>query len=135
MAATAPAADLVALTRRYLDAIEADDGDPLAFYDPAVVQVEHPNRFLPGGATRDLAAIREAAERGRRVLTGQRYEVRSAVASGDRVALEVLWTGTLAVPVGTIPAGGEMRAHFAMFLEFRDGLIVRQHNYDCFEAF
>ena len=135
MAATAPAADLVALTRRYLDAIEADGGDPLAFYDPAVVQVEHPNRFLPGGATRDLAAIREAAERGRRVLTGQRYEVRSAVASGDRVALEVLWTGTLAVPVGTIPAGGEMRAHFAMFLEFRDGLIVRQHNYDCFEAF
>jgi hypothetical protein len=27
-----------------------------------------------------------------------------------------------------------LRAHFALFLEFRDGRIVRQRNYDCFEA-
>jgi hypothetical protein len=26
-----------------------------------------------------------------------------------------------------------MRARFAQFFEFRDGLIVRQRNYDCFE--
>jgi ketosteroid isomerase-like protein len=127
--------DLVALTRRYLDAIERHDGSALAFYAPDVVQVELPNRFLPAGATRDLAAIREAGERGRQVLTAERYDVRSALASDDRVALEVLWTGTLAVPVGTIPAGCEMRAHFAMFVTFRDGKIVEQRNYDCFEAF
>jgi ketosteroid isomerase-like protein len=90
---------------------------------------------VPGGATRDLAAIREASQRGRKVLTAERYDVRSAVASGDRVALELLWTGTLAVPVGAIPVGGEMRAHFAMFITYRGGKIVEQRNYDCFEPF
>ena len=69
-----------------------------------------PNRFLPAGAVRDLAAPREAGERGRFVLRGQRYAVRSAVVQVSRVALEPLWVGVLAVPVGTLPAGGEMRA-------------------------
>ena len=39
----------------------------------------------------------------------------------------------LAIPLGTLPAGGEMRARFAVFLQFRDGKIVSQRNYDCFE--
>lgn len=127
--------DLLALTRRYLDAIEAHDGSAIDFYAPDAVQVELPNRLVPAGATRDLDAIREASRRGRQVMRSERYEIRNAVASGDRVALEILWTGVPAVPVGAIPAGGEMRAHFAVFIEWRDGRIVRQHNYDCFEPF
>jgi ketosteroid isomerase-like protein len=51
------------------------------------------------------------------------------------VVLEVRWTGTLAAPVSSIPAGGDMRARFAVFIELRDGKIVRQRNYDCFEPF
>lgn len=123
--------------KRYLKAIEdgAINEALAAFYDPAVEHVEYPNRFTPQGARSDLAAMMEAAERGRKVLTSQTYEIRSAVADGDHVALEVLWTGVLAVPVGSILAGGEMRAHFAMFLDFRDGKIVSQRNYDCFEPF
>ena len=77
----------------------------------------------------------DAAERGRRVLRAQRYEVRTAVASGQEVALEVLWVGVLAVAVGSLAIGDEMRANFGVFLTFRDGLIVRQRNYDCFEPF
>jgi ketosteroid isomerase-like protein len=30
-------------------------------------------------------------------------------------------------------AGAEMRAHSAMFIEFRDGKIVAQRNYDRFQ--
>jgi hypothetical protein len=53
---------------------------------------------------------------------------------GDTVALEVLWAGTLAVPLGSLPAGSELRARFAVFLEFqKDGKIIRQRNYDCFD--
>lgn len=59
----------------------------------------------------------------------------SALAFADRVALEVLWVGTLAVPVGALAEGAEMRAHFGVFLTFREGRIVRQHNYDWFEPF
>ena len=122
------------LARRYLEAIEkGESGDSLAFFTEDMVQEEFPNRLTPRGARRDLAALKEAAERGRKVITAQRYEVLNAIASGDQVALEVQWTGTLAIPFGSIPAGGEMRARFGVFLEFREGKIARQRNYDCFE--
>ena len=121
--------------RQYLAAIQRGAiGEELAqFFAPEVVQEELPNRVSPDGKRRKLAGILDGAERGRKVLSEQRFEIRSAVATGDRVILEVLWVGTLAIPFGTIPAGGEMRAHSAMFLEFRDGKIVAQRNYDCFE--
>lgn len=131
------------IARRYLAAIEAstdttstnEAGGADAFYAPDVVQEEFPNRFVPTGARRDLAALRAAAERGQAVLSGQRYHVRAAYAVDETVILEVLWVGILAIAVGTLAAGQEMRAHFAVFLEFRDGKIVRQRNYDCFEPF
>ena len=126
--------------RRYLAAIEGESaggarGSADAFFAADVVQEEFPNRLVPTGARRDRAALREAAERGRAVLRAQRYEVRAAYAVGETVVLEVLWVGTLAIPVGSLAAGQEMRAHFAVFLEFRDGRIRRQRNYDCFEPF
>ena len=103
------------------------------FFAPDVLQEEFPNRLVPTGARRDLDGLLEAAERGKQVVSAQRFEVRNAVAAGDRVALEVRWTGTLAVAIGTLPAGGTMRAHFAVFLDFRDGKIAAQRNYDCFD--
>jgi ketosteroid isomerase-like protein len=123
--------------RQYLAAIEggAAAGDPFRFLAPDVCQIEYPNQFVPKGAERDLAAIGEAAARGRRVLQGQRYEVRTAIANGNEVALEVLWVGILAVAVGSLAIGDEMRANFGVFLTFRDGLITRQRNYDCFLPF
>jgi ketosteroid isomerase-like protein len=124
-------------TRRYLRAIEQGaTGEALAaFFHPEVTQREYPNRLVPTGATRDLRALLEGAERGQTAVTGQRYEVRHTVAEGDHVALEVDWSATLKVPVGKLPAGGTMRATLGMFLTFRDGLILSQHNYDCFEPF
>jgi ketosteroid isomerase-like protein len=129
--------DNVATARRYLQAIEAGStgADLAAFFTPDVVQEEFPNRLVPQGARRDLAALLQGAEQGQRVVARQHYEVRNVLATGDQVALEVLWTATLAVPVGSLPARGEMRAHFAVFLEFRDGKIAGQRNYDCFDPF
>jgi ketosteroid isomerase-like protein len=123
--------------RRYLDAIEQGVGfEELAeFFTPDVVQIEYPNRLVVNGARRDLAQLREAGERGKDVVESQRYEIRTAIASGDTVALEVEWTATLKVPVGALSAGGQMRAHFGVFLELRDGRIAAQRNYDCFEPF
>ena len=66
-------------------------------------------------------------------MSMQRYDVRSAVASGGTVALEMEWTGTLATSFGTLAAGDQMRAHVAMFLQFRDGRICATRNYDCYE--
>ena len=128
--------DAIGIVRKYFDAIEnGAQGESLQFFAEDVIQEEFPNRLVPNGATRDLAALKEAAERGRKVMAGQRYEIVNAFASGNQVAVEAIWTGTLAVPFGSIPAGGEMKARFAIFLELRGGRIVRQRNYDCFDPF
>ena len=126
--------DLLQLAREYLESIgRADPLGGLRFFADDVVQVEFPNRLVPNGATRDLAALRDAAVRGSKVMTAQSFEVVNAIASGEQVAVEAIWTGTLAIPLGSIPTGGQMRARFAIFLTYRGGKIVRQHNYDCFD--
>ncbi len=126
--------DNLEIARRYLRSIEESaSGDATAFFAPDVVAQWYPHRLAPKGMTADLAAMRASAERGKQLMTRQTYEVRNSVVSGNHVALEISWVGILAVPFETIPAGGEMRAYFAMFLEFRNGKIVHQRNYDCFE--
>jgi ketosteroid isomerase-like protein len=123
------------IAREYLRAIERGaTGDALArFFAPDVVHEEFPNRLSPNGRRNDLAGMLEGAEKGQRILSKQHYEIVHELAMGSRVALEVIWTGTMAAAVGTFAAGQEMRAHFAMFLEFRDGKIAAQRNYDCFD--
>lgn len=127
--------DLADLTRRYLAALEGGaTGDALAaFYHPEVVQEEFPNRLVPTGARRNLTEILEAAVRGQKVMSSQRYDIKSVVADGPRVAVEFVWSGTLAISVGTLNAGDVLRGRFASFLEFHDGKIVAQRSYDCFD--
>lgn len=125
----------LATVRRYLAALEAGAvGDELArFFTADAVQIELPNKLNPSGGRSDLAALRKRAEQGQKVLQRQSYEVVSEVVQGDRVAVEALWTGVLAIPLGTLPAGARMKAHFAMFFEIQEGRISVQRNYDCFE--
>ena len=125
------------VARRYLAAIEAGAvGDDLAvFFAPDIEQIEFPNRLVPTGARRGSAEMLEGALRGQKVLREQRYQVEHAFADGHVVVLEVMWVGILAIDRGEIPAGREMRAHFAVVLELRDGRIATQRNYDCFYPF
>ncbi|WP_282793909.1 nuclear transport factor 2 family protein [Streptomyces sp. CC224B] len=130
-----PAETLTDIAVRYHRAVGAGaTGDELAaFFTPDVVQRELPNLLFPRGAVRDLTGILDAAEAGRATLRRQTYDVRDAVAAGEKVALEVEWTGELAVPLGALPAGHVLRARIAVFLDFRDGRIRAQRNYDCYE--
>ena len=119
---------------RYLRAIEnGTAGDIVGFFAPDVIAHWYPHKLAPKGMTADLAAMRASSERGSKLMASQKYDVRNALVDGNQVAMEIDWTGVLAMQFETIPAGGEMKAHFAMFLEFRNGKIVRQTNYDCFE--
>lgn len=124
------------LIREYLKAVEAGaTGTALArFYTHDAEQVEQPNRLNPSGGRSGLPTLLARAEKGRGLLSNQRYELLSFVAEEQRVAAEVQWSGTLAVPLGTLAAGATLRAHIAMFFDMKDGLIHRQRNYDCFEA-
>jgi ketosteroid isomerase-like protein len=123
------------LVRSYLSALGSGAvGDKLSrFFTPDAVQIEFPNRLNASGGRSDLATILLRAEQGRKLLTQQTYEIQSEMAEGSRVAVEAVWMGMLAVPVGTLAPGSTMRAHFAIHFEIRDGRIAVQRNYDCFD--
>lgn len=125
----------LATAKRYLQALESNaDGPTLAeFFDPAVIQEEFPNRLNPHGGRSDYATMLQRAEQGKHLLVSQQYTITNAVESDNLVVLEVIWTATLAVRAPSLPADGQMRAHFAVFLEFRNGKIIAQRNYDCFD--
>lgn len=123
------------IANEYIAALSAGAGsdDLDGFFAPDFIQQEFPNRLLPNGATRDLQSMKQARARGQALLRAEHFEIVCALASGNRVAMEIVWTGTVAIAAGPFVAGQELRAQFAVFLEFRDGRIVRQHNYDCFD--
>ena len=111
-------------------------GDNLdAFVTPDVIHEDMPNRIFPNGMRYDLAGMRAGAERGNAILPRQRYDILSAIASGNTVAIQLVWSGELAVPYGSLKPGDQLKAHIAMFIEFRDGKICHQRDYGCYEPF
>lgn len=132
---TMTATDNLTIARRYLEALEngAEGGALAEFFTSDVVQEEFPNRLSPIGQHRDLNALLAAARKGKQVVRAQRFDILNSIVDGDNVALEVHWSGLLAVSLDSLPADSELRAHISIFLEFRDGKICRQHNYDCFD--
>jgi ketosteroid isomerase-like protein len=130
------AIDLLTKTRELFAFIEQGDGDGLkSLYAENAVQIEHPNRLKPKGDRRAPAKMIEDLARGKKILRSERYEIVNSVVSGDRVAIQVEWTGVLAVPIGTLAAGDTMRTYSAIFLRFEGDRIAEQHNYDCFSEF
>src|SRR5258708_19133362 len=102
------------IARRYLQALEqgAAGAEFSKLFSPDVLLEEFPSLLTPLGKKRNLAAALEGAERGRKVMSRQMYKIKQEIADHDRVAPEVEWVGTLAVPFGSIPAGGQMKAFF-----------------------
>ncbi len=105
------------------------------FYHPDAKQIEYPNAIVKQTAIRSLKDLQNASERGKKVLQKEEYEIRNLYTIGETVILEATWIGTLAIPLGNIPVGGQMKAYFAQFFDFKNGRIFRQRNYDCFEPF
>ncbi len=119
--------------RRLLEALERFDRDAVAaLYAEDVEQIEMPNRLKPEGDRRGRAQMLSDLERSKSILRSQKYDVTNAVGEGSLVVVEYQWSCVLAVPMGSLAAGDPLRGNCAVSFEFRDGLIVRQRNYDCF---
>ena len=113
----------------YLKSIENGDFAYIAdLFSPDAIVEQLPNRLYPNGIRSGASKMAEAFEKGRKLLSSQSYELRSCVGDGDKVSVEVLWTGTLAISFGSLAAGSQMRAHSAMFFQFKDGQIISQRN-------
>jgi len=125
----------ISVIREYLKALaDGESGESLGrFFNKNAVQIELPNKLNPIGGKSDLETIKRRSEEGKNLLTRQTYTIKNEIIDGDRIAVEAEWTGILAVPLGELAAGYEMKAHFAMFFKFENGRIAVQRNYDCFE--
>ena len=125
----------IEVAQQYIRALESGaTGDALTkFFTPDAFIKEMPSRVAPHGSVSGLAKALEAAKRGQELFKRQTYTIINILGEGDRVALEMDWMGVTAVQFENLPPDSEMRDHAAIFLQFRDGRIVLQRHYDCFE--
>lgn len=103
------------------------------FWHPDAEQIEFPSLMRPVGHRRTLAEMAAGAEVGLQLIRDQHYEVLTVVEAGDQVAVQLTWTATVAADLGSLAVGTELTAHVAAFYVFRDGLLLRQSSYDCYE--
>lgn len=107
--------------------------DVKAYLDEGIVWREMPNRFAPAGRTSDYTAMGASWEKGRGYLPEQTYTLRHMIASGETVALEISWLGKMKKALGPFAADTQLSAQIAIFLRFRDGKIVSQTDYPCYD--
>ena len=103
------------------------------FFHPDAEQVEYPSLLRPEGHRRPLEEMQAGAEVGATMIKAQVYDVHRMLEDGDEVAVQFTWTATLAITLGAMAAGSRLVSHVGAFYEFRDGLILRQSSYDCYE--
>ena len=125
------------IVKEFLKALsEGKSGDELSyFYAKDVIQTEYPNSLSKKITERNFHEILEASIRGKQAISKQKYEIVKSYSVDDVIIIEAIWTGILSIPVGKLAVGDEMKAYFAQFIEFKNGKIIKQRTYDCFENF
>ncbi|MGV8840146.1 MAG: hypothetical protein ACWA6X_07560, partial [Bauldia sp.] len=80
---SSPAPDTpTSFVKRYLEAVGNGATGPklAAFFDPEAMQEEFSNRLAPAGAKHDLAAVLAIAERDKKLMKSQTFEVKTLMA-------------------------------------------------------
>jgi hypothetical protein len=96
---------------------------------------EYPNLITKFGQIRKADAGLKGISIGRQILQTQQYQFLNIIDAGETVTAEILWTATMAIDAGHLKKGQELKAHICMIVEFKDGKIYRQRNYDCYDPF
>lgn len=125
-----------AVVRQYIGAIERFDVEAVGrLLHPDVVQIERPNKLYAKGQVRGYAEMLRDLPRGAKVLRRQSYPIAAIHEAGETVIVETRWEGIVNVPIGALQPGDAMAAHICMLITLRDGQVIRQVNYDCYEDF
>lgn len=130
--AGATADPLIDRAKAFLAAISAGaPADIVArFLAPGVRQEELRKSLLPDQTAREFLALRDHHAGARTVVTTHDFDVTNAVAFGDRVALETIWTGSFAVDLGPLQHVELACGRLAQIFEFEDGRIAQLRSYD-----
>ncbi len=128
----------IALVTRYFQLIESfslDESEFSTILHPDFRQREFPNQLNKTGQESNREEIIKRAALGRTMLSAQKFDITNFFESGDQMVVESAWSGTMARDAGPLKKGQELKAHFCIVLEFREGKLYRQRSYDCFEPF
>jgi ketosteroid isomerase-like protein len=120
-----------AICRRFVALVESLSLDTDAYHailHPEFTARELPNALVPKGQVRGFDESMAGLARATQLLERQSYDVFASAESGDRVYLEMRWTGAL-------KNGKTFTAHIAQAYELRDGRIIALRTYDCYEPF
>ncbi len=102
---------------------------------PEVTYFEYPNPITPKGQVRGVEKGFAGLEMARKILAEQRYDFFDIIETGNRLIIECTWLGTMAIDAGNLTKGQQFKAYICMIVEFKDGKIYTQRNYDCYVPF
>lgn len=102
---------------------------------PEVQFTELPNLLNKNGQVRNLEMSLDGLKKARLILTSQTYEIVGYAEDRDKIVVEKVWTGNMAIDAGNLKKGQQLKAYICAFVEFKDGKIYRHRSYDCYEPF
>jgi ketosteroid isomerase-like protein len=120
-----------ALTEQFRSA-EEDYAD---IFHPDIEQTEYPNWLTAQLTISDRETLFQRMPNGAKLLASQSYEIQRAYELEETVIAEVVWTAVVGADLGPFKKGQTLKAYFCCIFDFKDNLIYRQRNYDCFERF
>lgn len=116
---------LPAIVRSYIDAYNRKDVAALvACVGPDIV-FENVSNSGQSIRIEGRAAFADIAGQAAAMFATRHQTITNALVDGDRVALEVDWTGTPAVDLGPMKAGEPIALRGASFLTITEGLLTR----------
>lgn len=116
---------LPAIIQSYIDAYNRKDSAALVECIGKNIVFENVSNSGQSIKIEGRAAFAELAEQAATMFTSRHQTITNAVVDGDRVAMEVDWTGTLAVDLGPIKAGKLIAMRGASFMTIEEGLLTR----------
>lgn len=102
---------------------------------PDVVFYDNPNLINKVGQVRNASKGMAGVAVGQKILAAQRYDFIEIIETGDKLIIECIWTGTMAIDAGHLKQGQQLKAYICMIVEFKNGKIISQRNYDCYAPF
>lgn len=106
-----------------------------AFLHPDIQFIEYPNPVNKQGQTRGLQDFFEGMKLAKTTLLEQRYDIIEVLEAGDKLVIECRWSGTMAKEAGSQEEGQKLLAYICMIIICKEGKIVSQRSYNCYEAF
>ncbi|QXT35823.1 nuclear transport factor 2 family protein [Sphingomonas sanguinis] len=116
---------LPAIIQRYIDAYNRKDAAALVACVGDDVVFENVSNSGQSMKIKGRAAFAELAEQAATMFATRHQTITNAVVDGDRVAMEVDWTGTPAVDLDSMKAGEPVAMRGASFMTIREGLLTR----------